>query len=80
MCLIHPSISDCVLAVVTVGRHTCEVDTADVLEQQCAIDGVHLGAEPDLSRTKVFVHVVQSVSHGVHRVDHKLNLPLLLVG
>lgn len=59
--------------------HTCEVDIADVLEQQRPVDSVHPGAEVDSSRTEVFVHVVESVSHGVHGVDDKLYLPLLFV-
>ncbi len=62
------------------GVHTCEVDVADVLEQQRAIDSFHLGAEANFPRTEVFVHVVQSMSHGVNCINHKLNLPLLFVG
>lgn len=38
--------------------HTCEVDIADVLEQQRAVDAIHLGAEADFSRTEIFVHVM----------------------
>lgn len=60
--------------------HTCKVDIADVLEQQCAVDGIHLGAEANFSRTEIFVHVMQSMSHGINCINHKLNLPLLLVG
>ena len=60
--------------------HTCEVDIPDVLEQQRAVDGFHPGAQADLPGTQIFVHVVQSVSHGVNCVDHELNLPLLFVG
>lgn len=52
----------------------------DVLEQQRAVDGVHFRAEVNFPRTEVFVHAVQSVSHGVNGVDHELNLPFLLVG
>lgn len=59
---------------------TREVDVADVLEQHRAVDGVHLGAEADFSGTQVLVHVVQRVSHGVHGIDHELDLALLLVG
>lgn len=40
------------------GVRTCEVDIADILEQHCAVDGIHLGAEADFSRTQVFVHVM----------------------
>lgn len=60
--------------------HTREVDVADVLEQHCAVNGVHLGAEADFPRTQVFVHVVQSVSHGINCIDHKLDFSLLFVG
>lgn len=42
---------NCDLTEVELGVHTCEVDIADVLEQQCAVDGVHLVAEADFSRT-----------------------------
>lgn len=62
------------------GAPTCEVDVADVLEQQRAVDGFHFRAETNFSRTEVLVHAVQSMSHGVNRVDHKLNLPFLFIG
>lgn len=44
--------------LVELGVQTCEVDIADVLEEQCAVDAVHLGAEADFSRTEIFVHVM----------------------
>lgn len=59
---------------------TCEVDMADVLEQQCAVDGVHFRAETNLSGTEDLVHAVQRVSHGVYGVNHELNLPFLFIG
>lgn len=59
---------------------TCEVDVADVLQQNRAVDGVHLGAEAHFAGTQVLVHVVQRVSHGVDGVDHELDLALLLIG
>lgn len=62
------------------GAPTCEVDVADVLEQQRAVDGLHFRAETNLPGTEVLVHAVQSVSHGVDCVHHELNLPFLLVG
>ena len=62
------------------GVHTCEVDIADVLEQQCAVDAIHLGAEADFSRAEILVHVMQSMSHGINCVNHKLDLPLLFIG
>lgn len=58
---------------------TCKVEAADVLEQVRAVDGVHFSAEAHLARTKLPVHVVQSVSHSVHRIDDELHLPFLLV-
>lgn len=73
-------ISDVELTCPLLWAPTCEVDVADVLEQQSAIDGVHFRAEANFSWTEVFVHAVQSVSHRINGVDHKLNLPLLLVG
>lgn len=74
------SISDVELTGRLLGSPTCEVDEADVLEQQRAVDGVHLRAKADFSRTEVFVHAVQSVSHGVNGIHHELNLPFLFVG
>ena len=62
------------------GRLTCEVDIADVLEQQRPVDGLHLGAQAHVAGAQAAVHVVQGVGHGVHGVDHKLHLALLLVG
>lgn len=50
-----------------------------MLEQVRAVDGVHFSAEAHLARTKLLVHVVQSVSHCVHRIDDELHLPFLLV-
>lgn len=73
-------ISEVELTPSAVGAPTCEVDVADVLEQQRAVDGVHFRAETNFSRTEVLVHAVQSVSHCVNRVDHKLNLPFLFIG
>ena len=60
--------------------HTCKVDVTDILEQQSAIDSIHLRAEANFSRTQVFVHVMQRVSHGINGIDHKLDLPLLFIG
>lgn len=59
---------------------TRKVDVADVLEQHRAVNCVHLGAEAHLSGAQVLVHVVQRVRHGVHGIDHELDLPLLFVG
>lgn len=72
-CSFEPSLME-------LGVHTCEVDIADILEQQCTVDGIHLRAEADFSRTQIFVHAMQSVSHGINCINHKLNFPLLFVG
>lgn len=58
---------------------TVEVHAADVLEQLLASCVLHLGADPRVVGAEVLVHVVQRVCHGVHSIDHKLDLPLLLV-
>lgn len=60
-------------------RLTVEVNAAYVLEQLFASRVLHLGADPRVVGTEVLVHVVERVRHGVHRIDHKLDLPLLLV-
>lgn len=59
---------------------TVEVDSSDVVEQQASLHGVHLAADPGAAGTQILVHAVQSVGDGVNRVDHELDLPLLLVG
>lgn len=58
---------------------TIEADTADVLEEFLPSSQIHLGADAGVLWTQVSLHVVEGVGHGVHRVDHKLNLTLLLV-
>lgn len=58
---------------------TIEADTADVLEQFLPSSQIHLRADAGVLWTQVSLHVVEGVGHGVHRVDHKLDLTLLLV-
>lgn len=58
---------------------TIEVNAAYVLEQLFASRVLHLGAEPRVVGTEVLVHVVERVCHGVHSIDHELDLPLLLI-
>lgn len=58
---------------------TVEVNAAYVLEQLFASRVLHLGADPRVVGTEVLVHVVERMGHGVHSIDHKLDLPLLLV-
>lgn len=58
---------------------TVEVNAANVLEQLFASRVLHLGADPRVVGTEVLVHVVESVRHGVHGIDHELHLPLLLI-
>lgn len=59
---------------------TVEVDGSDVAEQQTSLHGVHAAADPRAAGTQILVHAVQSVGHSVNCIDHKLDLPLLLVG
>lgn len=62
-----------------VTKLTIECDTADVLEQFLSPGQVHIGTDPRDVGTQVSLHVVKGVGHGVHRIDHKLNLPLLFI-
>lgn len=58
---------------------TIKADSANVAEQLFAVDAGHARAEARVSVAELPVHAVQGVGHGVHRVHHKLNLPLLFV-
>lgn len=58
---------------------TIKADVSDVSQQLLAIYAAHAGAKAWISQTEVPMHAVQRVGHGVHRVHHKLHLPLLLV-
>lgn len=58
---------------------TVEVNAADVLEQLLASRVLHLRADPGVVGTQILAHVVECVCHGVHSINHKLHLPLLLV-
>lgn len=60
-------------------RLTVEAGIADVLEQSFSFGGLHLQTDARVVGTQVPLHVVQRVGHGVHRIDHKLHLPFLLV-
>lgn len=51
----------------------------DVLKEHPSFHRVHLLADTHEAGTQVHVHAVQGVGHGVHGVDHKLDLALLLV-
>lgn len=53
---------------------------SDVLQQLCAIDDIHLGAESHFPRTEIFVHVMESMSHGIYCINNKLDFPLLFIG
>lgn len=59
---------------------TVKVDSSDVVQQQASLYGVHVAADTMVAGTQVLVHVVESVGNGVDGIDHKLNLPLLLIG
>lgn len=65
--------------VVSFGQLTVEADRPDVLQELLATSVLHLLTNSRLVRTKVLLHVVQGVGHGIHRVDHKLHLPFLLI-
>lgn len=58
---------------------TCKVQTADVLQQMSAVDGIHFSAEAHLPRAQLLVHVVQRMSHCIDGVNDKLHLSFLLV-
>lgn len=58
---------------------TVEAGVAYVLEQRLPLDGLHLRTDAGVIGTQVPVHVVKSVGHGVHGVNHELHLPFLLV-
>lgn len=58
---------------------TVEAGVAYVLEQRLPLDGLHLRTDARVIGAQVPVHVVKSVGHGVHGVNHKLHLPFLLV-
>lgn len=59
---------------------TIEFDSTDVAKQLFAIDVAgHPGAEARVPVAQLPVHAVQSMSHCVHGVHHKLNLSFLLI-
>lgn len=58
---------------------TVEAGAADVLQQCLSFRGLHPWANAGIIRAQVLVHIVQGVGHGVHRVNHKLHFPFLLV-
>lgn len=58
---------------------TIKVDRAYVLEEHPSLHRVHLLADTHGAGTQVHVHAVQGVGHGVHSVNYKLHLALLLI-
>ena len=58
---------------------TIEVDCPNILQQCPPVCGLHRRAQASVPRTERLVHAVQGVGNGIHRVNHKLHLPLLLV-
>lgn len=59
---------------------TIEFDCTDVAQQLFAINVVgHAWAEAWVPVAELPVHTMQSVSHCVDGVHHKLNLPFLLI-
>lgn len=61
------------------GFLTVEADGSDVAEEGPSLHRIHAAADPGPARTQILLHVVQSVSHGVNRIDHKLDFTLLFV-
>ena len=59
---------------------TIEVYRSYIVQQEASLHRVHVTADSEAPRTQIQVHAVQSVSHSINCIDHKLNLPLLLVG
>lgn len=58
---------------------TVEAGVADVLQESLSFRGLHSRANARVVGAQVLVHVVQGVGHGVHRVNHELHFPFLLV-
>lgn len=58
---------------------TIEAGVTNVLQQSLSFSGLHMWTNARMIRTQVLLHVVQSVGHGVHRVNHELHLPFLLI-
>lgn len=58
---------------------TIEANAADVLEELLPSSQFHLRTEASVVGTQVPLHVVEGVGHGVHGVNHKLDLPFLFI-
>lgn len=58
---------------------TVEAGVAYVLEQSLPLGRLHVWTDARVVGAQLPLHGVESVGHGVHRVNHKLHLPLLLV-
>lgn len=58
---------------------TIEAGVTNVLQQSLSFSGLHMWTNARMIRTQVLLHVVQSVGHGVHCVDHELHFPFLLI-
>lgn len=67
------------MEVSTSQKLTVKVDRANVLEEHPSLHRVHLLADTHRAGTQVHVHAVQGVGHGVHSINYKLYLALLLV-
>lgn len=50
-----------------------------VVQEPAAVDGVHSLTQALMIRTKVTVHIVEAVRHGVDGIDHKAHLTVLNV-
>lgn len=58
---------------------TIKASIADVLEESFSFSGFHLWADRGMIWTQVPVHVMESMGHGIHCVNHKLHLSFLLI-
>lgn len=59
---------------------TIKVYRPNISQQLFSVNGAHSWTQTNVAWTKIFMHVVQGVRHGVHSVNDKLDLSFLLIG